>query len=153
MVNRFKKPLLIVAILAFAPFVLAQQDRYEFETQQQEELFLLLNAELRCPKCQNQNIADSNALISQDMKRKVAQLVREGKQKDEVVDFMKQRYGDFVHYQPPLTAVTIWLYLLPVMFILVCFLLIKQRKNTSAQDSFNREEALKKAESALKDIE
>jgi cytochrome c-type biogenesis protein CcmH len=72
---------------------------------------------LRCPQCQNQNIADSNAMIAIDLKRKVYQLLQEGNSEEQVVDYMRQRYGDFVYYQPPVNSMTIWLWLLPLIFV------------------------------------
>jgi len=91
-------------------------ENYVFADPKQRKIFLNLTAELRCPKCQNQNIADSDAPIAHDMRRKVYQLMNEGKDESEVIEWMKQRYGDFVYYQPPVNAVTIWLWLLPVLF-------------------------------------
>lgn len=99
--------------------VLASQERYPLETQQQKQWFLELTADLRCPKCQNQNIADSNATVSLDMKRKVHQLLLAGNDKPFIIDYMKQRYGDFVYYQPPINAATIALWFLPLLALLL----------------------------------
>lgn len=88
-----------------------------FSDPQKQRRFVELKAELRCPMCQNQNISDSNALIAVDLKRKVYDLVEQGKSKQQVIDYMKARYGDFVHYQPPITPVTVWLWVLPILFI------------------------------------
>lgn len=95
----------------------AADEKYEFTSEQQRVDFIQLNEELRCPKCQNQNIADSNALIATDMKRKVYELLQQGKSKEEVVQFMKARYGDFVSYNPPMTPLTFFLYFGPLLFI------------------------------------
>ena len=89
--------------LIISTSVMATQENYAFETEQQRVDFKRLTAELRCPMCQNQNIADSDAMIAHDMRRKVYQLITQGNNHDQVIDFMKQRYGDFVHYQPPVT--------------------------------------------------
>lgn len=97
----------------------AAETTFQFEDPEKQKAFLELTAELRCPMCQNQSISDSNAMIALDLKRKVYDLVAEGKSKQEVIDYMKQRYGEFVHYHPPITPVTIWLWLLPVLFVLV----------------------------------
>lgn len=103
----------------------AAEEKFAFEETQKRILFQELINELRCPKCQNQNIADSDAMIAQDLQRKVYQLVQEGKTKEEVIVYMKQRYGEFVHYKPPLTVATIWLWLLPVLVIIIAFLGLK----------------------------
>lgn len=136
----------LFSILFFSSGLWAQ-DTFKFDDPQKQALFLELNGELRCPKCQNQNIADSDAMIALDLKRKVYQLLQEGKSKQEVIDFMKVRYGEFVHYKPPVTPVTIWLWLLPLLFVLggVVWLISKAKKHEPVQD----EDALKKAEELL----
>lgn len=105
------------SLLLLVSLSVMADEKYEFSSEQQRLDFIQLSEELRCPKCQNQNIADSNALISTDMKRKVYELLQQGKSKEEVVHFMKARYGDFVHYKPPMTPLTFWLYFAPVLFI------------------------------------
>lgn len=124
-------------------------ENYVFAEPEKRKLFLELTAELRCPKCQNQNIADSDASIAHDMRRKVYQLLNQGYTKEQVVDWMKQRYGDFVYYQPPLNAATVWLWLLPVAFVLVMLLVFVKRRKVQEHD--NVEEKLAKAEALLKD--
>ncbi|MBC3764964.1 cytochrome c-type biogenesis protein [Neptunicella marina] len=110
--------------------VAATEEQFKFTDMQQQQLFRELTHELRCPKCQNQNIADSNALVAQDLKRKVYQLVSQGKNKTQVVDYMKQRYGEFVYYQPALTPATFILWALPA-FIVVLGLIVLFRKRAS----------------------
>lgn len=123
-------------------------ENYVFANPTQRKAFLELTAELRCPKCQNQNIADSDAPIAHDMRRKVYQLMQEGNDKPQVIDWMKQRYGDFVHYQPPVNAVTIWLWLLPLLFaIIMAVFFIRRRKPEYDQ---NIEAKLAQAEQMLK---
>jgi len=95
----------------------AADTTFYFDEPEKSAVFRELTAELRCPMCQNQNIADSNAMIALDLKRKTYDLVRQGQSKQEVIDYMKARYGDFVHYHPPVTPVTVWLWLFPVLFV------------------------------------
>lgn len=109
--------LMMVWLTVMGSTAIAMEDKFHFEDPKQSALFLELTKELRCPKCQNQNIADSDAMIAIDLKRKVYQLLQEGKDKQQVIDFMKQRYGDFVYYQPPVNAMTIWLWIIPLLFV------------------------------------
>lgn len=111
----------------------ATEDQYQFDNAAQSKLFFELSKELRCPKCQNQNLADSDAMIAADLKRKVHDLVKQGQSKEQVIAYMKQRYGDFVYYQPPLNSMTIWLWLLPALFILaaLAWLLLNRKNNTA----------------------
>ena len=97
----------------------ATEDLVQFESAEQQQLYRQLTAELRCPKCQNQNIADSNAVVAVDMREKTYQLIREGKDRQQVLDYMINRYGDFVHYLPPVNRYTLWLWLLPLLMLLV----------------------------------
>jgi len=116
---------------------MATEDKYQFENDQQRSLFAELSKELRCPKCQNQNLADSDAMIAADLKRKVHELVLAGQDKEQVIAYMKQRYGDFVYYQPPVNSMTIWLWLLPVLFIVIAVLgvvLSRKKVNVSIDD-------------------
>ncbi|MDN4503121.1 cytochrome c-type biogenesis protein CcmH [Alteromonadaceae bacterium BrNp21-10] len=125
--------------------VLAVQENYVFANPQQHQVFKELTQELRCPRCQNQSIAGSNATVALDMKNKVYAMLREGKTKQEIVDSMKQRYGEFVHYQPPLNAVTSILWWLPLLFVIAGLVMVFRRKPTVAIDN----DALIKAQQLL----
>ncbi len=117
--NRLVNTLCMLMLACFGSLVLAVEDEFHFDSPEQSALFLDLTKELRCPKCQNQNIADSDAMIAVDLRRKVHELLQKGYDSEQVIDFMKQRYGDFVYYQPPVNPMTIWLWLLPALFIFV----------------------------------
>ncbi|GMM73175.1 hypothetical protein MTsDn5_31280 [Alteromonas gracilis] len=122
--------LVLMVVLSSFP-ANAAEDKFSFDTPAQRESFLTLTAELRCPMCQNQNIADSDAMIAHDMRRKVYALLKQGKTEQEIIDFMKSRYGDFVHYQPPVTAATLWLWAGPVLFIFIALLVVVRRKSVA----------------------
>ena len=83
-------------------------DTYEFKNDAERDRFRELTKELRCPKCQNQDIADSNAPIAADLRREIFRMLGEGKSNQQIVDFMVDRYGDFVRYKPALSGRT-WL--------------------------------------------
>ncbi len=72
--------------------------------------------ELRCPKCQNQNLAGSNSPISEDLRREIYRLIDDGKSDTEIVQFMLDRYGDFILYRPRLTSETAILWAAPARF-------------------------------------
>ncbi|MDU0114620.1 cytochrome c-type biogenesis protein [Psychrosphaera aquimarina] len=111
------------------------EDQISFKSEQQKQLYLELTAELRCPKCQNQNIADSNAVVAKDMRVKTKQLLDEGQNKQQVIDYMINRYGQFAHYQPPFNAATSMLWLLPIGFILFAgFVQVKRSKSKQQVD-------------------
>lgn len=83
-----------------------------------EDRYYTLIDELRCPKCQNQNLADSNAPIAVDLKSELQRLLEEGKSNTEILDFMTLRYGNFVLYKPPVNAATIALWIIPVLIVI-----------------------------------
>ena len=82
-----------------------------------EKRVMALAEELRCLVCQNQTLADSHATLAIDLKNRIRELLREGKTEREVLDFMVQRYGDFVLYRPPLRATTALLWAGPFILL------------------------------------
>ncbi len=109
-------------------------DVYPFESQDEEARFERLTHELRCPKCQNQSIADSNAPIAQDLRKRTYELVREGRSDDEVVSYLKERYGEFITYKPAFNAVTSLLWGGPFLLlaVVVVVLLLRRRRLAAA---------------------
>ena len=142
------KKVLFVLLTLVIFNVLAVEDNYGFDNPEERVLFLKLTEELRCPMCQNQNIADSDAMIAHDMRRKVYTLLKQGRSEAEIITYMKDRYGDFVYYKPPVTVATVWLWALPLIFIvLVLFFVMRRSKQAPAQDTA---EKLKQAEAMLR---
>ncbi|MDE9614175.1 cytochrome c-type biogenesis protein CcmH [Citrobacter portucalensis] len=109
--------LLGLLMLVISGSVLATIDVMQFKDEAQEQQFRQLTEQLRCPKCQNNSIADSNSMIATDLRQKVYELMQEGKSQKEIVDYMVARYGNFVTYDPPLTPLTVLLWVMPVVAI------------------------------------
>ena len=129
MMKRILLPLILAASTAFS--VSAAIEVYEFDTPEQEAAFHQLGKELRCPKCQNNNIADSNAGLAQDLRAKVYEMLKQGKNEDEIVEYMVARYGNFVTYNPPLTASTMILWAGPLLFVIGGFTVLVMRSRKS----------------------
>lgn len=110
----------------------ANIDLKQFDTPQQENDYRDLIAELRCLVCQNQNLADSNAELAVDLRRQTYEMVSSGSSKQDVIDYMVTRYGEFVLYRPPFNLSTIFLWVGPFIFlgasILILIKIIKARK-------------------------
>jgi cytochrome c-type biogenesis protein CcmH len=104
--------------LSLAGVAHAAIDTYEFANDRDRERFRELTKELRCPKCQNQDIADSNAPIAADLRKEIFRMLGEGKDNQQIIDFMVDRYGDFVRYKPALTSKTAVLWFGPVGLLL-----------------------------------
>ncbi len=114
---------------------LAAIDTYQFKDEAQEQQFRQLTEQLRCPKCQNNSIADSNAMIASDMRQKVYELQQQGQSKQQIIDYMVARYGHFVTYEPPLTPSTLVLWLLPALFVIGGALVIVKRARKRGQQA------------------
>lgn len=126
------KSLILIFLLLLSPLANAV-DAYQFSNPEQEATYNTLVSELRCLVCQNQTIGDSNADLAADLRRQVHEMLQQGKSKDEILQFMTERYGDFVLYNPPFKAKTGLLWLGPVTFLIigvVTVLLFVRRKKT-----------------------
>ncbi|MEX1221938.1 MAG: cytochrome c-type biogenesis protein [Idiomarina sp.] len=106
---------LVVTLMLLSSAAVAEQR--EFETAAQQQVYYELINELRCPKCQNQTIADSDAPLAKDLRDRSYDMVMAGQSKQQVIDFMVARYGDFVHYQPPMQWSTSILWFAPILVI------------------------------------
>ncbi|MDQ1362485.1 MAG: cytochrome c-type biosis protein CcmH [Pseudomonadota bacterium] len=131
---RMLKILFALLLLVISVTGRAAIETYRFDDASQEESYKKLVAELRCLVCQNQNLADSNAELAHDMRRKTYELIIAGKTDDEIVDFMVARYGDFVMYNPPVKSTTMLLWFGPLVFLLIAASVVfvfmrKQKKN------------------------
>ena len=102
----------------------AAVDTLQFKDETERQRYLYFTRELRCPKCQNQNLADSAAPIAADLRHEVYRLLQEGRSDAEVVDFMVTRYGEYVLYKPPLDHKTWLLWGAPVALLGLGFLVI-----------------------------
>ena len=115
-----------MCILLFTPPLQAAIESYEFESTQMEADYYRLISELRCLVCQNQNLAGSNADLAKDLRRQTYELLTQGNTPDQVVQYMIDRYGDFVLYRPRLKRDTLLLWFGPfVMLVLVLWLVIR----------------------------
>lgn len=107
-----------------------------FESQVEERRFQHLVEELRCVMCQNQSLADSNAMIAQDLRREVLELMREGRSDDEVRAFLVDRYGEFVLYRPAVRTHTWLLWFGPLLMLVgggvTVALLVRARARSAA---------------------
>ena len=131
----------------------ARFETHDFATPEMENDYNILVQELRCLVCQNQNLADSNAELAQDMRLRVYKMLSEGSSKDEIVDFMVVRYGDFVMYRPPVKSSTYVLWYGPLIFFVVAGLVVVSymRSQKKVVGNVVDEQLQKKAKSLLDD--
>ncbi|QYJ79054.1 heme lyase NrfEFG subunit NrfF [Shewanella acanthi] len=124
-------------------------DTYEFKSVENQKRGLALANELRCPQCQNQNLIDSNSPVARDLRLEVFKMVDEGKNDDEIIEFMTSRYGEFVLYKPKMESKTYILWLGPVALLLfgllIGFVFVRKQRingNSAAELSAEDQQAL-----------
>lgn len=135
------------AILSIAPTLSlagprgAPKEPIVFQNPQIEKDYIELSEELRCLVCQNQNLIDSNAELADDLRREVAKMLKQGKDKEQVVEFMVERYGDFVLYNPPFKPTTWLLWGGPfVLMFFALFILLKKINAAKLKDNHDSAE-------------
>ena len=142
-------------LLLMSGWAQATIDAYPFTDEGKEAQFKELINELRCPKCQNQTISDSDAPLAKDLKDKTYEMVQQGAAKDEVIHYMVDRYGNFVHYQPPIQGSTWILWFGPFVFLLLAIvsvtLLVRSKAKQSQPVSLSAEEQQRLSELLKKD--
>ena len=113
-------------------------DTYTFATPGQQVRYLTLGKELRCPKCDGQSIGDSNAPIANDLRAVIYEQLQKGMTDEQIIDFMVQRYGEFVLYKPKMSGKTLGLWLGPLVFMVIgivtlVMIIMSSRRRSIAQ--------------------
>jgi len=114
-----KKWRLGILLLLFPLYLFAAEDFYTFDTPNDAKRFSVLTNELRCLVCQNQTLAESNAPLAADLRQEIYTKISQKQSDQAIVNYLVQRYGDFILYRPPLDIATIGLWFLPCLFLLL----------------------------------
>lgn len=137
LVKRSALPLLFCLL---CPAVAQNNAALEFSQPEYKERYNDLVNQLRCLVCQNQTIAESNAELAVDLRKRVHEMLEQGSTDEQIIDFMASRYGDFVLYNPPLKPSTMLLWFAPFIVIgigavtLVIFIVRRNKDTVSAAD-------------------
>ena len=121
-----------------SPVSQSATDIKTFNSQSQDQLYHQLINELRCFVCQNQNIADSDADLAKYLRQKTYELVIQNQNADQIRDYMRKRFGNFILYSTPLNASTLFLWGMPALILIVAlgiFLSKLKRPKTSQSSS------------------
>lgn len=147
-----KKLTLLLLLLPLTVFAIDKHP-VEFTNATQATRYQKLIDEFRCVVCQNQSVADSNADLAQDVRDLVRNMVLQGKTDQQISDFLVERYGDFVLYNPPVKPITylLWAGPLALLLIAVGFLIYLIRRHTiqTAQPPTLTEEEQQKIQQLL----
>ena len=148
------KALFFLTVMILTVAASARVEVHDFDGPEQEARYNKLIAELRCLVCQNQNLADSNAELAVDLRRKTYEMVKQDKSEGEIVDFMVDRYGEFVLYRPRLSNSTLLLWAGPfiILMIGISLLIRTVRRRRAGQDN-NIDDASIRNAAALLDID
>lgn len=117
-----------------------------------EKRLVEISSELRCLVCQNESLSGSHAELANDLRREIRTLIRDGKSDKEIMDFMVDRYGDFVRYRPPLKGSTLLLWFGPILLFvggLSTLALYLRRRNKAIKDMPLSAEELRQADRLL----
>ncbi|CAK9885494.1 MAG: Cytochrome c-type biogenesis protein CcmH [Candidatus Erwinia impunctatus] len=133
------KKLTLILLFQFLSLVVRAENSmpYVFLSAAEEQEYHQILTTLRCPKCQNNSIADSNAMIASDMRLKVYQLMQTGQTPEQIRAYMVERYGNFVTYEPPLNSTTLILWIGPALFLLLGVGVIVLRGRQRTADKHN----------------
>ena len=131
-----KKSLMVLLLVLFASTSYAAIEIYDFTDSSYQARYKDVGGKLRCPKCENQSIADSNSPSAYDMRQELYRLLEEGKTDAQIYEFMVNRFGDYVLYEPPMRKDT-WLlwYLPPILVVLglvLAFYLAASRRSANS---------------------
>lgn len=123
---------MVLLVVGLSMSAWANIDTYQFDNPRQEAQYRALIEEFRCPKCQNQNLAGSDAPIAQDLKQKTYDMVKDGRSDGEIRQYMNERYGDFISYKPPVRPSTwiLWFFP-PVLLVFVMLAWFIRNRNSS----------------------
>ncbi|MDP7041153.1 MAG: cytochrome c-type biogenesis protein CcmH, partial [Gammaproteobacteria bacterium] len=112
------KAITTIVLLLLSGTAAAIDTDIAFEDPAMQARYEAIIEEVRCVKCQNQTIKDSNALIANDLRREIRRLMGEGMSDAEIYDFLVERYGEFVLYRPRMSGVSLLLWIAPGIFLL-----------------------------------
>lgn len=137
-----------ILLLVLTNTAVARIETHEFSSPQMETDYKYLVDELRCLVCQNQNLADSNAELAQDLRQQVYDMLKQGQSREQIVDYMVTRYGDFVLYKPPVKRTTALLWFGPALFLLlaaiVVFVFVRRQKQKQPAVSTEQQQQVHK---------
>ena len=137
--SRLKVIFLVFCLLGWLAPVQASIEAYQFESAEMEADYNQLINELRCLVCQNQNLAGSDADLARDLRRETYEMLNEGKSQQQVIDFMVERYGDFVLYRPQFKSTTYLLWLGPFLLLLCVLIFLVRRLLCAAKPEVDAE--------------
>lgn len=135
------RPMLACAtaiLVLFSALAAAMDTEQAFDDPTQQERYVQLTKEFRCPKCRSESIADSSIEVSRDLRRQVKELIQAGKTDDEIRQYMTDRYGEYLLYKPAVNSKTWVLWAAPVLLLVggcgIAFVVISRKSKLPDTD-------------------
>ena len=154
-----KHIVVLLLTLLVATLSLAKEAAPLAEDEVVEKRMVAISDEMRCLVCQNESLSGSHAELAQDLRKEIREMIKAGKSDQQIMDFMVDRYGDFVRYRPPMKATTYLLWFGPFLLLAVAlFALIRYLRSRGARLDQEPPQALtadekKRAEALLQQVE
>lgn len=126
-------------------------ETHDFKDAQTEKDYKALIDELRCLVCQNQNLSGSDAPLAKDLRDQAYNMLQQGKSRDEVIEYMVNRYGNFVLYRPPLESNTLILWIGPFALLLIVLVVVMLRIKRTRSVEAPEKQGLENAKHLLED--
>ncbi len=126
-------------------------EAYQFKDAKTEADYKVLIDELRCLVCQNQNLADSDADLAKDLRQQTYEMLQQGKSREQIVEYMVNRYGDFVLYRPPVKSSTFLLWAGPFVLLVVVLIFVVIRVRKADKNDAPEQSNLEQAKTLLSD--
>lgn len=131
------KVIVVSGLLLASHLSSAAIEVHEFKNEIDRQRYQSFIDEMRCPKCQNQNLSGSDSPIALDLRNELYLMIEEGKSDQQIVDFMVERYGEFILYRPRLSPATVLLWAAPVLLLvfgaLFLWLLVRKRRRLAQE--------------------
>ncbi|WP_323814582.1 cytochrome c-type biogenesis protein [Cellvibrio sp. NN19] len=146
MCARLMKVCLSIGLLLISFSSFSAIEVHEFDNEVDRKRYQTFIDEMRCPKCQNQNLAGTNSPIAVDLRRELDAMIKDGKSDKEIIDFMVARYGEYILYRPRLSPATILLWGAPVFLLIIgvvmLLLIVRKRRwvNVMMSSGLSQEE-------------
>ncbi len=138
MSTKLIKILVVLALMLGASNSFAAIEIHEFKSDLDRQRYQTFINEMRCPKCQNQNLSGSDSPIAMDLRKELYLMIDAGRSDQEIVNFMVERYGEFILYRPRLSPATMLLWAAPVLFLLfgaiLLWLIVRKRRSSNAEE-------------------
>jgi cytochrome c-type biogenesis protein CcmH len=128
-----------ISLLLISSSSFAAIEVHEFDNDVDRQRYQTFIDEMRCPKCTNQNLAGTNSPIAMDLRRELEVMIKDGRSDKEIVDFMVERYGEFILYRPRLSPSTLLLWGTPIFLlvfgVVLLLLIVRKRRRIDVEEN------------------